>query len=1442
MATHKLTINLYDFQDNPSDDTEVTLQLGTATTAPAGKKFITPHPIRRHPNNGVVEFDIEDSASLAGVPQYTAEWDGAPHSGYTFYMPAQDSNLYDLINIPQSPPVVTIPQGGGLDQQQVDARVAAGVEDWAEEGNTDPIPAGKLSNAPSGGIDQAAVDARIRAGVKDFAEAGSSTLIGTSDIANVAITNQKIAGATLDNRVMANDAIDTDNIQDDAVTRDKIADDAIDASKIAAGAVGGSEIADSSVEGRKLANDTVTETKMANNSVGTDQIVNNSVNSDKIAANAVGSSELAANSVGSSEIQTNAVTATEIANNTIVTGNIADNAVTASKLDDTAESRLIPSGGNNDQILAKASNSNYDTEWIDAPTGGGGGLTQSQVDARIQQFARAGNTDLVPQAKLASGGSVGQVLKRTATGQEWANDEGLTQSQVDARVQSGVQDWAETGNNDEIPVGKLAAGGLTGQSLVRTATGKRWQTVSSGAGTPLSVTAVESDFSPALASTDFSGLTEHQINITAGTLDSNHPFTVSSNGIVVASNTNPFLAELGVRFDIDPTAWTNSANAGGNRMFLQAYWKKDGTIIESTRRDYYIRGDERYAPTTHILPYNTTEILSPGTYTLWLIKVGLAAAGNEINSISLASTSSINIRSEEYSGGNVESGLNEAAVDARVSAGVLDWAETGDTDTIPSTKLASGGSVGQVLKRTATGQEWGADAGGLSQSQVDARVQAGVKDYAETGGRQIQSGDIGTGQVTSTNIADATIVSGDIASDSITGANIAPNAIGSSELANNAVQTANIGDDQVTPDKLQADSATQKSNMRTRINAAEAGHAHTLGAGSVDTNELADEAVETAKIDDDAVTRAKIGAGAVGTTELGNNAVTTAKVANTAINADKIANLAVTEAKLASNSVSERTIQDDAVRSAQIQANAVGSSEIADDAVGADQLASDAVVTASIVDDAVTEDKIANAVVNRFLPAGGADEQILAKSAAGDYQVEWIDAPSGGSGDVASPFMVTPLLSTVTPSLADTGSTFTTEGNTLQLNLAAGTLNSNHPFSVSSNQLVVAAGTNPFLATIETELEIDPTAWTSVQGSTSGGNRLFFDSYMSKDGTELTGSRQSHYIRGDEDWAPDTHTIKSSFTYAFTPGNYTWHIERTKTAGGGNEINAIQIANSHIEINSLRFTGGTLQASGRTDVLAYRSFEDAPWGSATAIVARSENFFRANSDIYRNSDLIQLPADYSNNTWLVVLAKRGRALPAVSLDGTVVSSPPTSSAGGITLTWANAGTVSTNPTRTITATRSRTVERVYIIYRYREGTGSWSDWRRVEPQYNPFFRTETINFNPIRNLPDGTYTIEVGILSEGNILTGVTNLTWTFTLEDRTFTWGINTIFIPTRAITIPSTGFYPIDFVDAFVSTVGSNGRHLFVVNSSRQFASVGTSVPSATTDTNRILEAWLE
>lgn len=63
---------------------------------------------------------------------------------------------------------------------QVAAAVVAGVLSWARTGNTDPIPAGKLTNAPSGsgdgGLSEAQVDARVQALVEDWAEAGGGRI------------------------------------------------------------------------------------------------------------------------------------------------------------------------------------------------------------------------------------------------------------------------------------------------------------------------------------------------------------------------------------------------------------------------------------------------------------------------------------------------------------------------------------------------------------------------------------------------------------------------------------------------------------------------------------------------------------------------------------------------------------------------------------------------------------------------------------------------------------------------------------------------------------------------------------------------------------------------------------------------------------------------------------------------------------------------------------------------------------------------------------------------------------------------------------------------------------------------------------------------------------------------------------------------------------------
>lgn len=98
--------------------------------------------------------------------------------------------------------------GGGLTQAQVDARVRALTQNWAESGNGDPvphdklgnvapwattldtsaIPAAKLTNAP--GLTQAQVDARVVAGTQDWAR-DATTAIPTAKMS----TNARAAAS-----------------------------------------------------------------------------------------------------------------------------------------------------------------------------------------------------------------------------------------------------------------------------------------------------------------------------------------------------------------------------------------------------------------------------------------------------------------------------------------------------------------------------------------------------------------------------------------------------------------------------------------------------------------------------------------------------------------------------------------------------------------------------------------------------------------------------------------------------------------------------------------------------------------------------------------------------------------------------------------------------------------------------------------------------------------------------------------------------------------------------------------------------------------------------------------------------------------------------------------------------------------------------------------------
>ena len=179
-----------------------------------------------------------------------------------------------------------------------------------------------------------------------------------------------------------------------------------------------------------------------------------------------------------------------------------------------------------------------------------------------------------------------------------------------------------------VPTWLPATLGDEGQALIAGPTVAGWGNVAAaGGGT---ADPEESFFTPSLPAATRSAVAETQVNIAAGTLSDDHPFSVTSNGIVVAAGTDDFFATLDYVLNLNPTAWSSGSGASGNRLFIEIYWKKDGTIIDDTRVSHYIRADEDWAPGDHYLHGIFSEVLGPGTYTLWINRRVAGGVGNEI--------------------------------------------------------------------------------------------------------------------------------------------------------------------------------------------------------------------------------------------------------------------------------------------------------------------------------------------------------------------------------------------------------------------------------------------------------------------------------------------------------------------------------------------------------------------------------------------------------------------------------------------------------------------------------------------------------------------------------------------------------------------------------------------------------------------------------------------
>ena len=134
-------------------------------------------------------------------------------------------------------------------------------------------------------------------------------------------------------------------------------------------------------------------------------------------------------------VQWDTVGTDAIADDAVTGAKIADDAVVEAHLAPALARRTLPGGGGAGQVLAKSSATPYDAGWTTLAIPAL--RTAAQTRDLLETLAGSARLPATAIRDLPSGGS------------------GLTQTQVDARVEAGVYDWAEQGDTSRLPEVKL---------------------------------------------------------------------------------------------------------------------------------------------------------------------------------------------------------------------------------------------------------------------------------------------------------------------------------------------------------------------------------------------------------------------------------------------------------------------------------------------------------------------------------------------------------------------------------------------------------------------------------------------------------------------------------------------------------------------------------------------------------------------------------------------------------------------------------------------------------------------------------------------------------------------------------------------------------------------------------------------------------------------------
>jgi hypothetical protein len=191
---------------------------------------------------------------------------------------------------------------------------------------------GLLDSVPVGAIDPDVVGTLELADLAVTNAKVAVDAIETINIAPLAITAVEIDNATITDAKIAVNAITGDSIALDTILGANIAGGAVTSAEIAVNTILGSNIAPGEITGTLIAADTVAGSNIIGGTITGTNIAGGTITGDKVAAETIQAGNIAARTITGDRLTGNSISAIELAANAVLAGNIAAGQVTANAL------------------------------------------------------------------------------------------------------------------------------------------------------------------------------------------------------------------------------------------------------------------------------------------------------------------------------------------------------------------------------------------------------------------------------------------------------------------------------------------------------------------------------------------------------------------------------------------------------------------------------------------------------------------------------------------------------------------------------------------------------------------------------------------------------------------------------------------------------------------------------------------------------------------------------------------------------------------------------------------------------------------------------------------------------------------------------------------------------------------------------------------------------